>query len=153
VEFLLQYSIFARRQKNLRETLAAMPDEVYDKHGKPIHEGDNVYTPYRGGRHEGIASEIVTTRAEAEEAGVKNPPKVCYHIPGLEACRKKSSPAHIFVRYIGAIHRSEWNGCRPQAWHFGGPQRQGEAIRSGQPRVGESENGDITIYRNDINLS
>ncbi|RPA87477.1 hypothetical protein BJ508DRAFT_410246 [Ascobolus immersus RN42] len=53
-------------------------NEVHDKHGNPIHEGDNVYTPFRGGRHEGKVSEIVTTKEEAEEAGVKNPPNVLF---------------------------------------------------------------------------
>lgn len=50
--------------------------EIRDKHGQTIHEGDHVYTPFRGGRHEGDVEKIVTTKQEADEEGVKNPPKV-----------------------------------------------------------------------------
>jgi len=53
-----------------------MSDQVKDKHGEPIKEGDHVYTKIRGGRHEGNVDKIVTTEAEAKEEGVKNPPKV-----------------------------------------------------------------------------
>jgi hypothetical protein len=47
-----------------------------DKHGEEIKEGDHVYTKFRGGRHEGDVEQVVETKEEAEEAGVKNPPKV-----------------------------------------------------------------------------
>ena len=53
-----------------------MPQQVEDKKGELIREGDHVWTPLRGGRHEGDVEEIVTTEERAEEAGVKNPPKV-----------------------------------------------------------------------------
>ncbi|EON62673.1 hypothetical protein W97_01897 [Coniosporium apollinis CBS 100218] len=53
-----------------------MADQVKSKEGEPINEGDHVYTKYRGGRHEGDVEKIVTTKEEAEEEGVKNPPKV-----------------------------------------------------------------------------
>lgn len=49
---------------------------VNDKHGEPIKEGDHVYTPIRGGRHEGDVEEIVTDDAAAAQKNVKNPPKV-----------------------------------------------------------------------------
>ncbi|KAF2461520.1 hypothetical protein BDY21DRAFT_368717 [Lineolata rhizophorae] len=48
------------------------------KQGEPIEEGDHVYTRIRGGRHEGDVERIVTTQDEAEEEGVKNPPKVIF---------------------------------------------------------------------------
>lgn len=83
-----------------------MEHEVKDAHGNMIHEGDKVETKIRGGKHEGTVSRkyyylfghwiefcflglalvtdfsilkverIVTTKDEAEEEGVKNPPKV-----------------------------------------------------------------------------
>jgi len=53
-----------------------MPSDIKDKTGEPIHEGDTVFTKFRGGRHEGVVDKIVTTQEEAKEADVKNPPKV-----------------------------------------------------------------------------
>lgn len=53
-----------------------MSPKVEDKHGEPINIGDHVYTPIRGGRHEGDVEKIVTTEEEAQDEGVKNPPKV-----------------------------------------------------------------------------
>ena len=53
-----------------------MSDKVQDKHGQTIEQGDNVYTKFRGGKHEGEVEAIATTKEEAEEFGVKNPPKV-----------------------------------------------------------------------------
>ncbi|KAI3332214.1 hypothetical protein HD806DRAFT_529977 [Xylariaceae sp. AK1471] len=55
-----------------------MPNEINDKHGEPIKEGDHVYTKIRGGRHEGDVDKIVTTEAEAKEEAVKNPPKILF---------------------------------------------------------------------------
>jgi len=52
--------------------------EVKDKAGQPIRQGDHVWTPIRGGRHEGTVDNIVTTEAEAKEEGLKHPPKVCF---------------------------------------------------------------------------
>lgn len=49
---------------------------VKDKKGEPIKEGDHVYTPIRGGRHEGDVEKVVMDDAAAEDEGVKNPPKV-----------------------------------------------------------------------------
>lgn len=67
---------------------------VEDKAGEPIREGDEVWTKMRGGKHEGKVridqdgykgpcaerrtqvEKVVTTQEEAEEEGVKNPPKV-----------------------------------------------------------------------------
>ena len=53
-----------------------MPEQVKDKHDEPIKKGDEVYTRIRGGRHEGEVDKIVTSQAQAEKEGVKNPPKV-----------------------------------------------------------------------------
>jgi hypothetical protein len=54
-------------------------DDVLSKQGEPIQEGDHVYTKIRGGRHEGDVEKVVTTKEEAEEENVKNPPKVVFH--------------------------------------------------------------------------
>ncbi|KAF8457916.1 hypothetical protein BDZ91DRAFT_685650 [Kalaharituber pfeilii] len=55
-----------------------MSRQVKSKEGEPIHEGDHVYTPFRGGRHEGDVEAIVTTQEEADREGIKNPPKVVF---------------------------------------------------------------------------
>ncbi|RYP73445.1 hypothetical protein DL771_003617 [Monosporascus sp. 5C6A] len=55
-----------------------MSEQVRDKNGEPIKEGDHVYTRIRGGRHEGEVEKVVATEAEAKEEGVKNPPKVLF---------------------------------------------------------------------------
>lgn len=77
-------------------------DEIKDKYGNAIHQGDHVYTKIRGGRHEGEVTypnqphyeqkkqhaltllsqveKIVKNQAEAEEEDVKNPPKVRYRL-------------------------------------------------------------------------
>jgi hypothetical protein len=82
-------------QANYSNIDSTMSD-VKDKTGQPIEVGDHVYTKIRGGRHEGDVrcstfsiygaglmdaghdqvSEIVTDKQEAEEKGIKNPPKV-----------------------------------------------------------------------------
>ncbi|KAK4184297.1 hypothetical protein QBC35DRAFT_417286 [Podospora australis] len=49
-------------------------NELKDKNGEPIHEGDHVFARSRGGRHEGEVEKVVT----AEEEGVKHPPKVLF---------------------------------------------------------------------------
>jgi hypothetical protein len=54
-----------------------MPTELRDKNDEPIHVGDHVFSRARGGAHEGDVEKIVTTKEEAEEEGVKHPPKVC----------------------------------------------------------------------------
>ncbi|KAJ6114457.1 hypothetical protein N7486_000235 [Penicillium sp. IBT 16267x] len=51
-------------------------DNVSDKNGEPIHEGDYVYTRIRGGTHEGKVEEIVTDEERAKETSVKHPPKL-----------------------------------------------------------------------------
>lgn len=53
-----------------------MSPNVQDKEGKPIEEGDDVWTPIRGGKREGEVEKIVYTEKEAKEANVKHPPKV-----------------------------------------------------------------------------
>lgn len=55
---------------------AEMASKVQDKEGKPIEEGDDVWTPIRGGKREGEVEQVVTTEEEAKEANVKHPPKV-----------------------------------------------------------------------------
>ncbi|OKL55548.1 hypothetical protein UA08_09165 [Talaromyces atroroseus] len=53
-------------------------DEIKDKYGNAIHQGDHVYTKIRGG-HEGEVEKIVMNQVEVEEEDVKNPPKVLFH--------------------------------------------------------------------------
>jgi len=53
-----------------------MSGGVKDKDGKPIHENDLVSGKVRGGRHVGHVQDVVVTKEEAKEHGVKNPPKV-----------------------------------------------------------------------------
>ncbi|PON29874.1 hypothetical protein TGAM01_v201240 [Trichoderma gamsii] len=55
-----------------------MASKVQDKEGKPIEEGDDVWTPIRGGKREGEVEQVVTTEEEAKEANVKHPPKVVF---------------------------------------------------------------------------
>jgi len=55
-----------------------MMAQVKDKNGKPIKVGDEVMTRFRGGKREGKVEEIVTGDKEAEERGVKHPPKVIF---------------------------------------------------------------------------
>lgn len=52
--------------------------QVNDKNGEAIKVGDTVSAKARGGKHTGQATAIVTTKEDAEEKGVKNPPKVLY---------------------------------------------------------------------------
>ncbi|KAM3087071.1 hypothetical protein ACMFMF_001003 [Clarireedia jacksonii] len=52
-----------------------MSARVEDKHGNAIDEGDRVFTKIRGGKREGEVENIVTTKEEAAEEDVKNPPK------------------------------------------------------------------------------
>ncbi|EAS37115.3 uncharacterized protein CIMG_02469 [Coccidioides immitis RS] len=56
-----------------------MSDQVKDKTGEPIHEGDDVETRIRGGTRKGTVENIVTSQEEAREENVKNPPKVVYY--------------------------------------------------------------------------
>ncbi|KAK7394018.1 hypothetical protein QQX98_013196 [Neonectria punicea] len=56
-----------------------MPTEVKDKKSQPIKEGDEVRTPFRGGKREGGVEKVVMREGEeAKEADVKNPPKVIF---------------------------------------------------------------------------
>ncbi|KAH7117204.1 hypothetical protein B0J13DRAFT_514143 [Dactylonectria estremocensis] len=55
-----------------------MPSEVKDKKSRTIHEGDEVWTPFRGGKRQGEVDRVVMTDTEAKEADVKNPPKVLF---------------------------------------------------------------------------
>lgn len=52
--------------------------EIVDKQGEPIHVGDTVSTRIRGGKRTGVVSDIVETSEEADQKGVKNPPKVIF---------------------------------------------------------------------------
>lgn len=58
------------------EDQAANMSNVQDKEGKPIEQGDDVWTPIRGGKREGEVEKVVYTEEEAKEANVKHPPKV-----------------------------------------------------------------------------
>lgn len=57
-----------------------MAETIHDKDGKPIQEGDEVFTPIRGGKHQGEVEKIVTTEEEAKAENVKNPPKVFFRL-------------------------------------------------------------------------
>lgn len=52
--------------------------EIVDKNGEKINVGDTVSNRARGGRQYGEVEKIVRTAEEAEEEGVKNPPKVLF---------------------------------------------------------------------------
>ncbi|KAF8638974.1 hypothetical protein AX17_001806 [Amanita inopinata Kibby_2008] len=52
--------------------------EVHDRHGRPIHIGDIVSSRARGGKQCGKVTNIVLTEEEAQEKGVKHPPKVIF---------------------------------------------------------------------------
>ncbi|CDM30919.1 unnamed protein product [Penicillium roqueforti FM164] len=45
-------------------------EEIQDKNGKDITEGDFVYTKYRGGSHEGKVEMIIRDQASAQQEGV-----------------------------------------------------------------------------------
>lgn len=47
--------------------------DIKDKHGEDIHEGDTVGTRYRGGTREGAVKEIATTEDQHP-----HPPKVVF---------------------------------------------------------------------------
>ncbi|EAW11816.1 DUF2945 domain-containing protein [Aspergillus clavatus NRRL 1] len=53
-------------------------ERVKDKRGEDINVGDDVWTRYRGGSHEGEVEKIVMDQAEAREENVANPPKVIF---------------------------------------------------------------------------
>ncbi|WEW61791.1 hypothetical protein PRK78_007287 [Emydomyces testavorans] len=57
-----------------------MSEQVKDKTGQAIHEGDQVETKYRGGTRKGTfeVENVVTSQKEAQEEDVKNPPKVVF---------------------------------------------------------------------------
>lgn len=52
-----------------------MTSQLKDKDGTVIKEGDTVSGKIRGGKHVGEVDEV-TSKEEASEKGVKNPPKV-----------------------------------------------------------------------------
>ncbi|KAK4207247.1 hypothetical protein QBC37DRAFT_247699, partial [Rhypophila decipiens] len=53
-------------------------EQVVDKQGIPIKQGETVFTRVRGGKHEGQVDKIVYTEEEAHHEGVKHPPKVIF---------------------------------------------------------------------------
>jgi len=55
-----------------------MTSQVKDKDGKVIKEGETVSGKIRGGKHVGVVEEVITSKEEATEKGVKNPPKVLF---------------------------------------------------------------------------
>ena len=52
--------------------------EVKGKDGKEIEVGDTVSGKSRGGGHAGEVEQVITTKEEANQHGVKNPPKVLF---------------------------------------------------------------------------
>jgi len=52
--------------------------QVKDKEGKAIHEGDIVSGKRRGGKQVGEVEEVISTKEQAKEAGVRDPPKVLF---------------------------------------------------------------------------
>ncbi|KUI58204.1 hypothetical protein VP1G_05505 [Cytospora mali] len=112
-----------------------MPADIKDKDGQPIKEGDEVWTKARGGKHEGIVDRVVTTEAEAEKSGVKNPPKVNLmrsQDPGLvliwsRCCSKTSMDttwhtiqARFSILMGSRDERSQWIGkTRGFELHYG----------------------------------
>jgi hypothetical protein len=52
--------------------------EVKGKDGKEIEVGDTVSGKSRGGKHAGEVEQVITTKEEADQHGVKNPPKVLF---------------------------------------------------------------------------
>nr|XP_036582323.1 uncharacterized protein CTRU02_07889 [Colletotrichum truncatum]KAF6790983.1 hypothetical protein CTRU02_07889 [Colletotrichum truncatum] len=69
-------TVHPKERRNRHPT--TMPADISDKEGKPVKEGDEVFTPIRGGRHEGTVEKIVISEEEAESEGVKHPPKVLF---------------------------------------------------------------------------
>jgi len=57
-----------------------MPVDTRDRNEIPIHEGDRVWTWYRGGSREGIVEKIIYTEEEARQEGLRLPPKVMFAI-------------------------------------------------------------------------
>lgn len=55
-----------------------MTSQVKDKDGKAIKEGETVSGKIRGGKHVGEVDQVVVSKEEAAEKGVKNPPKVLF---------------------------------------------------------------------------
>lgn len=74
-------------------------EDVKDKQGQPIQEGDNVWTRARGGKREGTVEKVVTSKSEADEEGVKNPPKVRF--PHLFGSTKMLTKQVLFTDQHG----------------------------------------------------
>lgn len=51
-------------------------ETVEDKLGEEVNIGDEVSTRMRGGKRAGPVTDITLTKEEADEKGIKNPPKV-----------------------------------------------------------------------------
>lgn len=51
-------------------------ETVKDKLGEEINVDDELSTKMRGGKRAGPVLDIITSEEEAEEKGIKNPPKV-----------------------------------------------------------------------------
>ena len=54
---------------------------IKDMNGEPIRRGDQVFTPVRDGRHEGLVEMIVTADEDATLEDIPNLPKVGYSRP------------------------------------------------------------------------
>ncbi|CRG89800.1 hypothetical protein PISL3812_06839 [Talaromyces islandicus] len=53
-------------------------EHIRDRKDEEIHEGDWVWTRFRGGVREGEVQRIVRDEEEARDEGVANPPKVVF---------------------------------------------------------------------------
>ncbi|QKX62437.1 uncharacterized protein TRUGW13939_09598 [Talaromyces rugulosus] len=53
-------------------------ERIHDRKDEEIHEGDWVWTRFRGGVREGEVHKIVKDEKEARDEGVANPPKVVF---------------------------------------------------------------------------
>lgn len=82
-----------------------MPNEIKDKNGQPIKEGEEVFTKIRGGTHTGTVEKVVTSQEEAEKEGVKNPPKV------RESALRRYRSCILLTTLTGPVHGSTRSPC------------------------------------------
>ena len=86
--------------------------EVKGKDGKAIHEGDTVSGKSRGGKHAGEVEQVITTKEEADEQGVKTPPKYCSQINMVTLESRKCVNAKVIML---AETQSHWYMERTQS--------------------------------------
>lgn len=95
--------------------------QISDKHGHAINIGDVVYTPFRGGKHEGRVEAIVTdssirtalhdNAAKSEAEKTINPPKVLFH--DQKGRRKKHRPQALADMSVATEEDMERDMSRP----------------------------------------